>query len=285
MRFIHLKHWVTSESYRTIGEAVGRSRETAKRSIRRLADADYFDRYDIDRSLALFPTTLHGSGSGQESGQSSGLDSGSGQESGQSSGLRSVHPNLRSANFAGVSAPNSMASKAPEALPSYRRPRGNAAIDKANPFDTLAAYVAEAASGLEASNEGAATSSVSTGGAATPSSSADVASAAPSGANLSISDALIAETAYSPDAPPSHVEDLLAEAAFFLKARAPSAKAFCYELVRKYYGKGKLGCVTNSLNTRSEEEVLADIIDVIKAGDDLGAGSNGGDLGAALWVP
>jgi hypothetical protein len=144
------------------------------------------------------------------------------------------------------------------------------------PFDTLAAYVAEAASGPEASNEGAATSSVSTGG---------VASAAPSGANLSISDALIAETAYSPDAPPSLVEDLLAEAAFLLKARAPSAKAFCYELVRKYYGKGKLGCVTNSLNTRSEEEVLADIIDVINAGGDLGAGSNRGDLGAALWVP
>jgi DNA-binding Lrp family transcriptional regulator len=249
MRFIDVKHWVTSESYRTIGEAVGRSRETAKRSIRRLDDAGYFNRYDIDRSLALFPTALHrrrsgqssglDSGSGQESGrQSSGLDSGSGQESGQSSGLGSVHPNLRSANFAGGSAPNPMASRAPEALPSYRRPRSNAAIDKANPFDTLAAYGAEAASGPEASNEG-----------------------------------VIAERASWPDAPPRR-DDLLAEATFLLKARAPSARAFCYELVRKYYGKGKLGCVTNSLNTQSEEEVLADIIDVIKAGGDLGATLN-----------
>jgi hypothetical protein len=97
LRLMSAEYLLTSSSYRTIGKTVGRSRETAKLSIRRLLDVGYFDRQIVDGRLALFPNDLR---------------EGPGNTPGKAPGKTQGNASPRSPHLTELSSPNSAASDA-----------------------------------------------------------------------------------------------------------------------------------------------------------------------------
>jgi hypothetical protein len=58
--------------------------------------------------------------------------------------------------------------------------------------------------------------------------------------------------------------------------RGATIKAECFRLVRENYGESRVGLVVRALEQDFEEDVLADIIQCIETGN---------DIGHALWRP
>jgi hypothetical protein len=186
------EYLLTISSYETIGKVVGRSRETAKLSIRRLLDAGYFDRRIADGRLVLFPNNL-----GEAPGKT--RDKASGKTAGNA--------NFRSPHLTEVCSPNCVASEDSAAIPSYRRPR--AARPPAT--DSLAGSEQETGASLSTSDD-------------LPSSAASTSKAAIERAELSAS-----TTPSAQSAPPSHAAGRAVQAAELL-ADSPGVRGAPYEL-------------------------------------------------------